>query len=87
MAGDRLPATGQRYGVARVCQVWDVPRSSFYAARQAAGRRRAPPKLACAPRTKARGLRRRPCSPPSRTTSRARPGPARGTGRSGPACA
>src|SRR4051794_30970399 len=27
-----------------------------------------------------------PCSPPSRTTSPARPGPARGTERSGPAC-
>lgn len=33
------PATGRRYGVARVCDVWDVPRSSFYAARQAAEHR------------------------------------------------
>jgi transposase InsO family protein len=34
MANATSPATGHRYGVARVCQVWDVPRSSFYAARQ-----------------------------------------------------
>jgi len=34
MANATSPATGRRYGVARVCQVWDVPRSSFYAARQ-----------------------------------------------------
>src|SRR3712207_1165119 len=26
------PAIGQRYGVRRVCRVWGVPRSSFYAA-------------------------------------------------------
>jgi hypothetical protein len=36
MAGSVSPATGRRYGVARVCTVWDVPRSSFYAARYAA---------------------------------------------------
>jgi putative transposase len=30
------PATGRRYGVARVCQSWDVPRSTFYARRQPA---------------------------------------------------
>jgi len=35
MAQATSPATGHRYGVARVCQVWDVPRSSFYAAQQA----------------------------------------------------
>jgi putative transposase len=34
MAEAPSPATGLRYGVARVCRVWDVPRSSFYAARQ-----------------------------------------------------
>ena len=34
MADVTSAATGRRYGVARVCQVWDVPRSSFYAARQ-----------------------------------------------------
>lgn len=28
------PVTGRSYGVARVCRIWDVPRSSFYAARQ-----------------------------------------------------
>src|ERR671933_663413 len=36
LAATVSPATGRHYGVARVCQVWDVPRSSFYAARQAA---------------------------------------------------
>ena len=35
MAGATSPATGRRYGVARVCHVWEVARSSFYAARQA----------------------------------------------------
>jgi putative transposase len=33
MAKATSPASGQRYGVARVCRVWAVPRSSFYAAR------------------------------------------------------
>lgn len=37
MADTVSPATGRRYGVARVCQVWDVPRSSFYAARRETG--------------------------------------------------
>ena len=35
MAEAISPATGHRYGVARVCRIWDVPRSSFYAALQA----------------------------------------------------
>jgi putative transposase len=34
MAKATSPATGRCYGVARVCQVWDVPRSSFYAAQR-----------------------------------------------------
>ena len=34
MAEATSPASGQHYGVRRVCQVWDVPRSSFYAAQQ-----------------------------------------------------
>jgi len=34
MAQATSPASGQHYGVKRVCQAWDVPRSSFYAARQ-----------------------------------------------------
>jgi putative transposase len=34
MAEATSPATGRRYGVARVCRVWEVPRSSFYAALQ-----------------------------------------------------
>ena len=36
MAGATSPATGRCYGVARVCRIWEVPRSSFYAARRAA---------------------------------------------------
>ena len=35
MAGATSPTTGRRYGVAGVCRVWDVPRSSFYAAQGA----------------------------------------------------
>ena len=35
MAAATSPATGRRYGVARVCHVWEIPRSSFYAAQQA----------------------------------------------------
>ena len=38
MAGSVSPATGRTYGVARVCEVWDVPRSSFYAVQRAAQR-------------------------------------------------
>src|SRR4051812_31144788 len=34
MADTTSPATGQRYGIVRVCQIWQQPRSSFYAARQ-----------------------------------------------------
>ena len=36
MADATSPATGRRYGAARVCRAWKVPRSSFYAERQAA---------------------------------------------------
>ncbi|ADZ72494.1 IS3 family transposase [Polymorphum gilvum] len=36
MAGSFSPATGRAYGVARVCKVWGVPRSSFYLARRLA---------------------------------------------------
>ena len=35
MADATSPTTGRRYGVARVCHVWEVSRSSFYAAHQA----------------------------------------------------
>jgi putative transposase len=35
MAATTSPTTGRCYGVARVCHVWEVARSSFYAARQA----------------------------------------------------
>jgi hypothetical protein len=34
MAEATSPTTGHRYGIARVCRVWERPRSSFYAARQ-----------------------------------------------------
>ena len=36
MAAATSPASGRRYGIARVCQMWELPRSSFYAARQRA---------------------------------------------------
>src|SRR5215216_6905121 len=36
MAEATSPATGHRYGVARVCRAWEIARSSFYAAREAA---------------------------------------------------
>jgi transposase InsO family protein len=36
MSGTTSPATGRRYGVARVCRVWEVARSSFYATRRPA---------------------------------------------------
>jgi transposase InsO family protein len=45
MAKATSPATGRRYGVARVCHVWKVPRSSFYAARQPAADPDSPPRL------------------------------------------
>ncbi len=38
MAEAVSPAAGRRYGIARVCRVWGVPRSSFYAAHAAAAR-------------------------------------------------
>jgi putative transposase len=34
MAEAASPTTGRRYGVARVCQIWELPRSTFYAARK-----------------------------------------------------
>ena len=36
MARAASPATGRCYGIARVCRVWEVARSSFYAARRPA---------------------------------------------------
>src|SRR5215218_7576747 len=43
MAQAISPASGRRYGVRRACQVWDVPRSSFYAARRPVPDAAAPP--------------------------------------------
>ena len=34
MAAAMSPTTGRRYGVAQVCRVWGMPRSSFYADRR-----------------------------------------------------
>jgi len=47
MAAANSPATGEAYGVRRVCAAWGMPRSSFYAARKVSeaptpGRRRGP---------------------------------------------
>src|SRR6187551_215424 len=36
MAAAISPTTGRRYGIAQVCRIWDVPRSSFYADRRRA---------------------------------------------------
>src|SRR4051812_27150509 len=36
MAAETSPTTGRRYGIAQVCRVWDVARSSFYADRRRA---------------------------------------------------
>jgi hypothetical protein len=36
MAAETSPTTGRRYGIAQVCRIWDVPRSSFYADRRRA---------------------------------------------------
>ena len=41
MAEATSPTTGRRYGVARVCQIWDQPRSSFYVARRPQARTQA----------------------------------------------
>jgi transposase InsO family protein len=43
MATAISPAAGRRYGVARVCEAWDLPRSSFYAARQQPDNTAGPP--------------------------------------------
>ena len=37
MAAATSPATGRRYGIAQVCRIWEVARSSFYAAQRQAG--------------------------------------------------
>ena len=34
MAETISPSIGRRYGIAQVCRIWDVPRSSFYADRR-----------------------------------------------------
>jgi putative transposase len=36
MAAVIFPTTGRRYGIAQVCRIWDVPRSSLYADRRRA---------------------------------------------------
>ena len=36
MAATTSPASARRYGIARVCRIWDVSRSSFYADRRRA---------------------------------------------------
>ena len=36
MAAETSPTSGRRYGLAQVCRIWDVPRSSFYADRHRA---------------------------------------------------
>jgi putative transposase len=36
IAAETSPSTGRRYGIAQVCRIWEVPRSSFYADRRRA---------------------------------------------------
>ena len=36
MAATTSPTSARRYGIAQVCRIWDVPRSSFYADRRRA---------------------------------------------------
>jgi putative transposase len=36
MAGTISPSTGRRYGIAQVCRIWNMSRSSFYADRRRA---------------------------------------------------
>ena len=43
MSQTRSPSTHRRYGLARVCRVWDLPRSTVYLSQ---ARRSAPPKAA-----------------------------------------
>jgi putative transposase len=40
MAATTSPTSGRRYGIAQVCRIWDVPRSSFYADRHRADTKR-----------------------------------------------
>ena len=86
MATAISPTAGRRYGVARVCEVWDLPRSSFYAARQQQVDAAAAP-----PPAQRRGpkpaVSTRPCWRRSVPISPARHGPAKAIARSGPGCA
>jgi hypothetical protein len=43
MAKAISPVSGQPYGIQRVCRLWDVPRSSFYAAQVKIAMPAAPP--------------------------------------------
>ena len=58
MAEATSPTTGRRYGVARVCQIWDQPRSSFLCRAPAAGGRRRASVGLGAPRAQAQRRRR-----------------------------
>ena len=82
MAETVSPAAGRRYGVARVCRVWGVPRSSFYAAHTTATRPPvAPARRGPKPTIAGAGLLA------AIRADLARPGPERATARSGRACA
>ena len=78
------PGTGLVYGLERVCAVWGVPRSSFYAEQRKGGR---------PPRSRRRGVvvrsRKSPtrtCWRPSWPTLETLPSRAKGSARSGPGC-
>ena len=81
MAATTSPTTGRRYGIAQVCRIWDVPRSSFYADRRRADTTTA--SSGTASWTEARGVRRRPAGGDprrSRPFALARRGTSQGVG-------
>ena len=87
MAETTSPTTGRRYGVAQVCRVWRMPRSSFYAAGEpetdvtpaVVSPARRGPKPAVSDDALLTAIRA--------DTWSARLGPAKAIGRSGPGCA
>ena len=85
MAKATSPASGQPYGIRRVCQLWAVPRSSFYAAQAPAPESTLPaaPPARRGPRP---AITDEALLAAIKRTWRPRPGPVRATARSGPAC-
>ena len=83
MAAATSPATGEAYGVKRVCTIWGVARSSFYHARH---KEVQPPERPAGRRGPKPALGDEGLLATSAATWRARRGPAKGTARSGRGC-